>query len=290
MDKLVQSYIEKTEGKFEYLNNLSNDAYLLKKTRSDEKYVLKTLIRKENYIGSVDMFKKRFKDLTSANDQIILKAEDVGAINKQYYKLYKFHEVSLKDLISQYILTAKECIQLFESILETIQLLHSIKIYHGNLKPSNIFYTKDGRLVFTDFAFESELHDSHYLIPNSTDYPLVVHDIYALGVIFYELLNWQTAENGIKHNIHIPGNLFLVTEKACLDLKTRHFSSAEDLHEFLLKACKPQLDLFKPREIQESSIETETKQFKLREKTRTFLLYVMLYSLVGLIILYLYLK
>ncbi len=290
MDKLVQSYIEKNHGKYEYLSNLSNEVYLLKKTRSDEKFVLKTLLRKEKYIGSVEMFEKRFKDLVSSGENIILKPEEVGTINKQYYKLYKYHEVTLRDLIRQYILTAKEAVHLFENILETMQLLHNIKIYHGNLKPSNIFYAKDGRLLLADFAFESEPQDSHYLIPNAAQCPPAAQDIYALGVIFYELLSWDSAQNGIFHQIHIPGNLYLITEKACLHPDKKFFSDADDMHEFLRRAVKPQLEVEKKKDIQESMKEIETKQIKIKEKTRTFLLYLMLYTLAGLIILYLYLK
>lgn len=288
MDKFLKTFLSQSKTDFFYEKNLGNNSYLLS-AKDDQKFVLKALIKREEYPGSNEMFQRRFLDLLSINEVNTLDPDEIGTINKQFYKLYKYREISLLEIIQNRVLSAKEAISIFENILLSLQVYHKNKIVHENLKPSNIFLEKD-KIIFTDFEFEKKSKQSHYDLPSEKGVPVVYKDIYSLGIIFYEMLNWNVMNEGIVKYPHIPGNLFRLIEKACIDYEHRHFNSANEVMLFLKKAYDLPLDALKLKDIPDKQIEVDEKKNKIKLKYKSFLLYLFLYVLIGVIILYLYLK
>jgi len=103
-------------------------------------------------------------------------------------------------------LTIGERLRLFRDVCGAVQHAHSHAIIHRDLKPSNILVTSDGRPKLLDFGISKELepddapHDATrtalrlmtpaYAAPEQVrGEPAGMHtDVYALGVILYELL------------------------------------------------------------------------------------------------------
>ena len=114
---------------------------------------------------------------------------------------------SLKDLLSEgKKFSIQKSTEIILSIAEGLDLLHSRNVFHGNLKPSNIFfYDQDSeQAVLTDYGLfplrknhilyeRKTIPDIFYynapeqtgLLKRPTDYHC---DLYALGIIFYQLL------------------------------------------------------------------------------------------------------
>jgi tetratricopeptide (TPR) repeat protein len=117
---------------------------------------------------------------------------------------------SLADEIKSRKFTAElfalsDVLTITRSVAEALGYAHQQGVLHRDVKPHNIFLTDDNRVVVTDFGIakvisEGQLTETgstigtpHYFAPEQGYGKPVDHrvDIYALGVVFYELLTLQ---------------------------------------------------------------------------------------------------
>src|SRR5690606_20430944 len=94
-------------------------------------------------------------------------------------------------------------------ICEALQFAHDEGIVHRDVKPENILVDSKGRVKIADFGIaklvgrkeditltgtQHTLGTPHYMAPEQIDTPTKVDhraDIYALGVVFYEMLTGE---------------------------------------------------------------------------------------------------
>ena len=104
-------------------------------------------------------------------------------------------------------LAPREALQIIPQICDALQYAHDEGIVHRDIKPENVLVDRKGRVKIADFGLAKILGvdpnalrltaegqvmgTPHYMAPEQIEKPLSVDhraDIYALGVVFYEML------------------------------------------------------------------------------------------------------
>ncbi|OFI50001.1 hypothetical protein BG261_10175 [Floricoccus tropicus] len=140
-------------------------------------------------------------ELTHPN---IVGISDVGDIDKQQYIVMEYVAgKTLKEYIKEKgHLSNDEAIHFTSQILSAMQMAHDRGIIHRDLKPQNILVSEEGDAKVTDFGIamafaETSLTQTnsmfgsvHYLSPEQArgSKATVQSDIYAIGVVLYEML------------------------------------------------------------------------------------------------------
>jgi serine/threonine-protein kinase len=138
-------------------------------------------------------------------------------------------------------------------------------LVHRDVKPENILITSDGRVKVADFGLSRTMADSratqagvllgtaHYVAPEQVEGKPSDHrsDIYALGIVLYEMLTGQTPFTGdtplmiayqrVRENVPAPGDrikglppaLDEITRRATAKDPAKRFSSAGEMGEAL---------------------------------------------------------
>jgi len=141
------------------------------------------------------------------DDANILRLLEVGQVDKQYYMAFEFMEGEpLSRLMTQRRFSVEEALAIVRHVAEGLRALHQRHIVHGDVKPANILVGKDARGQFAvklapvDLAASAtegmisiygELVGSpRYMAPEQIEgKPISPRaDIYALGIVAYELL------------------------------------------------------------------------------------------------------
>ena len=117
--------------------------------------------------------------------------------------------VPLTEYCLQHRSSMEERLKLFRSVCEAVQYAHSRAVIHRDLKPSNILVKADGGVKLLDFGIAKQLDQRDmpadqtrtglrlmtpaYAAPEQIrgEHAGIYTDVYALGVILYELLTGQ---------------------------------------------------------------------------------------------------
>jgi len=113
--------------------------------------------------------------------------------------------------INTYFLNEKEAVSIFLQLANGLDAIHQCGVVHRDIKPANILIQDNGRAVIADFGVakreDDDLHLTHdgtaigtplYMAPEQMSGKHVDHrsDLYALGVVMYEVLTGTRPHNG----------------------------------------------------------------------------------------------
>ncbi len=248
-------------GKFEIISEIGEGGfgktYLGHDAGMDRLVAVKELLRENAEANPEDYedYKRRFRKEAQvvskfAHPNVVtaysLETDDKGDL---FLILEYVDGGSLKSLIGQGILEPAKAISIAMDICDSVQAIWKYDIVHRDIKPSNILMTREGAAKLTDFGVAQVGHEtrrtqeahSHpgtpaYKSPeqaSSTGYLDQRSDLYALGLVLYEMLTDKLyLRNRVpphKVNRKVPRALSAVVMKALQENPADRYQSAEEM-------------------------------------------------------------
>lgn len=206
----------------------------------------------------LEQFEREAKTLAKLEHPNILPIYDSGRYGSTPYLVTQYvREGSLAEQLDK-PLPVQEAVRIVCQIADALGYAHAKKIIHRDVKPANVLLTKSGSVLLADFGIAQMLQAQQetdqgsgtpaYMAPEQRAGKPVDGraDIYALGVILYELLTGRRAgeQNLLTRSLsayrHIPAPLREVINCATMDRPEERYEVVEDFvaaaQEALLKA------------------------------------------------------
>ena len=187
--------------------------YLAKDLILDRLVAIKVL--RLDFRQNDDAMRRFRREALSATQLIhpnIVGVYDVGQSQEMNYIVMEYVEgTDLKDYVRQRgALHPIEAVRIMMQIVSAIAAAHQNRIIHRDIKPQNILIDKEGNVKITDFGIAVALSDTsltqtntllgsvHYLSPEQArgGMATIQTDIYALGIVLYELLTGKVPFDG----------------------------------------------------------------------------------------------
>ncbi|AQS43899.1 Stk1 family PASTA domain-containing Ser/Thr kinase [Bacillus velezensis] len=216
-----------------------------------------------NDIDFIRRFRREAQSASSLDHPNIVSIYDIGEEGDIYYIVMEYVEgMTLKEYITAHgPLHPKEALSVMEQIVSAIAHAHQNHIVHRDIKPHNILIDHLGHIKVTDFGIATALTSTtithtnsvlgsvHYLSPEQARGGLATKksDIYALGIVLFELLTGKIPFDGesavsiaLKHlqtetpsarkwNPSIPQSVENIILKATAKDPFHRYESAEDM-------------------------------------------------------------
>ncbi|MBN2227648.1 MAG: serine/threonine protein kinase [candidate division Zixibacteria bacterium] len=173
-------------GKCQYLETLKETKHsstvLVEHTENHQLYVIKTKERSDAGL-------KEARILRNAGHKNIIKIIGAGGDARKMVLMTEYAPGgSLADrMVKTYPLDS--ALEIIIPAVDALEHAHRVGIIHGNLRPSNILFTGDNEVRLADFGLPPHysLMDKNWYAPPEKK-TSKQGDIYALGVILYQLL------------------------------------------------------------------------------------------------------
>jgi tetratricopeptide (TPR) repeat protein/predicted Ser/Thr protein kinase len=197
--------------------------YKARQTQLDRVVALKIL---PPGIGDDPAFAERFareaKALAKLNHPGIVTIYDFGRADGLFYFFMEFVDgMNLRQLLHAGRVSAREALAIVPQICDALQFAHDQGIVHRDIKPENILLDRRGRVKVADFGLAKIIGGENrepaaagqfssgspvltesgkimgtpqYMAPEQKEHPDAVDhraDIYALGVVFYQMLTGE---------------------------------------------------------------------------------------------------
>jgi serine/threonine protein kinase len=173
--------------------------------------------------GFAERFTREAKALAKLSHPGIVTIHDFGRANGLFYFVMEFVDgMNLRQLMAGGRVSSREALAIVPEICDALQFAHDHGIVHRDIKPANVLIDRRGRVKVADFGLAKLIEDGaetapaipkrdaeadpaltepgkamgtpSYMAPEQKLRPDEVDhraDIYALGVVFYELLTGE---------------------------------------------------------------------------------------------------
>ena len=156
-----------------------------------------------------DDFRTEVRGFAALKHPNLVRIYGVGVAGNTFFVVMELIEGTvLRDKISEHPrgLGRDTTVRIFSQVASAVAVAHDRGIVHGNIKPDNVLIDKKERPVLTDFNVTC-LHDPSdinsewspdYLSPAQVrkNAPCTACDIYALGVLLYEMITGDVPFKG----------------------------------------------------------------------------------------------
>ncbi|KAF1295242.1 serine/threonine protein kinase [Enterococcus sp. JM4C] len=166
----------------------------------------------QNDTAAIRRFQREALAATELVHTNIVSVYDVGEEEGMQYLVMEYVKgMDLKRYIqTHYPIPYRTIVDIMQQILSAIALAHEHRIIHRDLKPQNILMNEEGTVKITDFGIAIALSETsitqtntmlgsvHYLSPEQARGSMATKqsDIYALGIILYELMTGNVPFDG----------------------------------------------------------------------------------------------
>lgn len=161
--------------------------------------------------GFAERFQREARALARLNHPNIVAIYDFGVVAELSFLVMEFVDgANLRELSRRHRCSPQQALQIVPQICDALQFAHNEGIVHRDIKPENILLDKKGRVKIADFGIakiiggqpeqvgltggRDVMGTPHYMAPEQLERPQEVDhraDIFALGVVFYELLTGE---------------------------------------------------------------------------------------------------
>ena len=219
-------------------------------------------------------FQREANAASKLNHPNVVQVYDVGEYEGRHYIVMEHvRGRTLKQLIQlRGALHKEEAVNIMKQVVSAVQHAHEHHIIHRDIKPQNIMIKDDGTVKITDFGIalahdavqltqsDSVLGSAHYLAPETTRGEPATNqiDIYALGIVFYELLSGDVPFHGdnpvqiaMKHlseeipsirefNTSLPQAVENIIIKATVKNRAQRYKTAQEMYDDLCCCLLPE--------------------------------------------------
>lgn len=202
----------------------SIDWLLCRHATTGETFVLATAANEESVFHVTQLLKNEYAHRGKLSDSWALKPQRHTLYQGRYALVYhSFNYRTLADVLCMPPGSIAEFLSCAVKLCGTLSMVHQHGLVHGDIKPSNFFYTEDGAIRLGGFGLSSVQNDLlqqprlpvsggtlAYMSPEHTyrsSHPVdKVSDLYSLGIVLYELLTgrlpYGSAEGGHTEWVH----------------------------------------------------------------------------------------
>ena len=190
-----------------------------------------------NQHDAIQRFLQEAQIIELSNHPNIVKLYGQGEWEKGLYiAMELIRGISLRQFIMQQSLSLKRSLDIILQVAYALLHLHTHGVIHRDLKPENILITEDGEIKVIDFGI-AMLHTErsntpnrtmgtpHYMSPEQKENPMNVTyttDIYALGIITYELVLGKLSYGMLNLSLLPKGLRPIIGKAMAVSLKERY--------------------------------------------------------------------
>ncbi|HVY61456.1 MAG TPA: protein kinase, partial [Planctomycetota bacterium] len=158
----------------------------------------------------VQRFDREARVLASLNHANIVQVIDKGIERGNVFLVMELVDgVSLRDLLAEKKLSPLEALKIVPQLCDALEYAHARGVVHRDIKPENILIARDGSVKIADFGLARIVGEApsgritrsnavmgslDYMAPEQRERTKTADhraDIYAMGVVFYEMLTGE---------------------------------------------------------------------------------------------------
>ncbi len=180
-------------------------------TRNEDNVVPPLSLGSKGFAAYKASFLKEVNMLAKFSHEGIVRVYDTFEDNETAYLIMEFLKgETFAERISKWgVLGGEEVLEIAKKLCSALQIVHDAGLLHRDIKPDNIFFTEDGRILLIDFGSARQFVDdktskhTQFITPGYA--PLEQYaseakfgpytDIYALGATLYHALKGHAPPN-----------------------------------------------------------------------------------------------